>query len=204
MISSQFTKPIVVSRQAAGSSIVLSTDLIAANDFKIVVNDVLVSVVYSVSALNTMALIAAAIAAVGGVTSAIAASSTRIDILPSEVGLEKAVVTGGASQPTVSLYGGYFGGTYIPGIPSSISMQASVQPLRGYELLNVVEAQRGREQFKVYSDLPLLSLDEANGVLADRFTFAGHTYEVHSSAPNLYLGRPHYKCMASRLDPAPH
>jgi len=68
--------------------------------------------------------------------------------------------------------GSYVNGHFVPGAESSSSIEASVQPLTGSEILQLPEADRKKEVWKVFSESEIL----AN----DTITKSSKNYEVRS------------------------
>lgn len=200
---SSFTESATLTRYSTGSSLKLSSVLVAANKISLVVENQLVEVTFAVSSPATMVALALAIAAVPGVTSAAVNSldPLRIDLLPNGLSITDIAVTLGASRPTLSPYGGFFNGRYVAGLPSTSTIRVSVQPLGGFELVNLPEAQRTKEQVRLYCETELRTADIPSGAKADIVTLGDNRqYEVHQSAPWSGFGKSFWRVIAARVD----
>lgn len=84
---------------------------------------------------------------------------------------------------TVTRYaaGSYVNGTYVAGATSTFSVDVSVQPIQGRELLNLPEAQRTRRWMKGYCGTELLTADQSDSEKADVVTVDGIDFEVQES-----------------------
>jgi hypothetical protein len=79
---------------------------------------------------------------------------------------------------TVTRYaaGTYTEGGYVAGTTSTFSIKASVQPVKGQELMRLPEGERLRDYLAVYTDTQLRSLQDDKA--PDRISIEGYTYEV--------------------------
>jgi hypothetical protein len=103
---------------------------------------------------------------------------------------------------TVTRYaaGDWVDGRYLDASTATVTAQASVQPIRGRELLMLPEGWRTREPVQVYTETELLTVDEAAGTKPDQFAFGGRTYEVHRVEAWPYHGTTHYEAVALKVD----
>lgn len=191
-----------------GSNISLSVVLISGNSTHITYNGtVLAPIVFLTSVAITMALIKAALLLQPNVAQVdISSNNLQITIVP-KVPLLSIVnaftVTGGASQPTIT----------ISNSPTLISATASIQPTSGSEILMLPEARREKETFKFYSSTQIYGI---NNVLPNqnpdqieilKAPFTGIIYEVFNinewqNNSNFNIVN-HYKFIAMRLSPLP-
>lgn len=77
--------------------------------------------------------------------------------------------------------GAYVNGYFVDGVTSSITIQASVQPMTGEDMKTLDAGKRLSDYVKVYTSSDLQVLGEASGLIADRLTWRGHTYECISA-----------------------
>jgi hypothetical protein len=96
-------------------------------------------------------------------------------------------------------------GTWVDGAEATAAIRASVQPLRGRELLSLPEGERTREWVKIYCASELRTLDEAAGTRADTIIYQGKAYQVRQVEPweatGMVIG-PYWKALACRVEPA--
>ena len=158
-----------------GTQIVLGSVLVTGNVVSITLNGVVLSpITFSISAANTMALIQSAIAAQPGIDQVDISSNNLVisivPLLPNLSNVSNFSISGGASQPTVT----------INNSPTIINATASIQPTKGKEVLLVPEGRRDQETYKMYTST------EINGVTTqnpDQITiltpnFSGTVFEV--------------------------
>jgi hypothetical protein len=206
IISPRFTALLTVTRYPLGANVVLSGPPVAGNVIALTVGATPLSVTYATSAALTMAALAAAIAGAPGVTAAIvnADNPNRIDVTPAGLAITGVGVTGGVSQPTIALSGGAFGGSYVAGLSTTLTQQASVQPIQGRELLNFPEGEREKEMLKIYSTGSFQTADKASGAVADTIAWNGKNYKVTQVLPyTLPITGAYYKAVATLVDDSP-
>ena len=140
-----------------GSQTVLSTVLITGNVVNINYNGVVLSpITFTTNIAITMALIQAAIQAQPGVDQVdISSDNLTITVVPLQPNLSfinSFTVSGGVSQPTVSLFNS----------PIIINATASVQPTKGKEVMLVPEGRRDQETYKMYTSTQINGVDTQN------------------------------------------
>jgi hypothetical protein len=186
-----------------GSQINLSTVLITGNTVNVTINGVaLAAIPFTTSAAITMALIKAAIEAQPNIQVVdIASNLLQITVVPLQPALSSVTVftvTGGVSQPTVTILNS----------PTIINATASVQPI-GKDVALVPEGRRDSETFAMYTSTQILGLTEQNPdqVTVLKAPFTGLVFEViglneWQNNPNFTIVN-HYKYVAMRLHPLP-
>jgi hypothetical protein len=98
--------------------------------------------------------------------------------------------------------GAFVDGYWESGSPETMTVIASVQPLRGRELLALPEAQRVRHPIRIYAEAELHTADQEAGTTADVVTWKGNQYEVATVEDWTDGPLPHWKCTALKLQPA--
>lgn len=101
---------------------------------------------------------------------------------------------------TRSSAGDYVNGRWLPSSTSPLTVQASIQPITGRELLRFPEGWRTREPVMVYTETELRTVDEAAKKQADTFAYNGRTYEVSKVEPWTMGGLSHYEVTALKVD----
>lgn len=93
--------------------------------------------------------------------------------------------------------GSYVDGTYVEAVGATITIQASVQPLTGKEVLSLPEGRREKDAFTLYTDTSLVSLQDTQN--PDRVVISGKEYEVvkKESWQNNVIN--HYKYLVVKL-----
>lgn len=202
MISALFTETITLARYGSEFTLTFSANLIAGNSVTLNVNGVAVGpVVFATSHALTMAALAVAIAATAAVaTATVSGRVITMTKASDDLSVINVIVTGGVSQPTAALAGGYIAGTMVPPVPTSLTLTASVQPVKGRELLNFPEAQRTKGIIKIYSTTAMQTANEAAGTKADIVTYQGKQWEIHEVNYWPHLSQAHYKAIAFKVD----
>lgn len=90
-------------------------------------------------------------------------------------------------------------GRYVAGSTSTLTIQASIQPVSGEDLKSLPEGRRLDDFVKVYTDSNLQSLQEVSTVQQDRLTWRGHTYECISVDARQMGIINHYKYIFSKV-----
>lgn len=188
-----------------GSQVTLSADLITGNLVHITLNGVaLTNIPFTVSSLNTLSLIQAALAAQPNVlrVDLTGTNNRTITVVPLQPNLSVIsvfTVTGGASQPSIT----------ISNSPTIIAATASVQPLQGKEVQLVPEGRRDRESYTMYTSTQIMGVTTQNPdqVTVLKGPFTGFVFEVISindwqNNSNFNVVN-HYKYIALRLAPLP-
>ena len=186
-----------------GSQVSLSAVLITGNVVNITLNGVaLAPITFTATAAATMALISAALLAQPNIQQVdISADLKVITVVPLQPYLSSITVftvTGGASQPTVT----------IANSPFIIPATASVQPL-GKDVKLVPEGRRDAAEFKFYSSTEIFGITTQNPdqITVLKAPFTGIVYEVINindwqNNSNFNITN-HYKFVALRLHPLP-
>jgi len=91
-------------------------------------------------------------------------------------------------------------GRWSPGAETPFTFIASVQPLRGSELLTLPEGQRERETYKLYTSTKLNGANESNKTKPDKIQLFDKTFEV--LIVEIWQNKviPHYKVIVSKID----
>ena len=93
--------------------------------------------------------------------------------------------------------GSYPNGVYVEGAESTITIQASVQPVTGQDMVSVPEGRRASDVVKVYTDSDLFAQGDAgSGQSPDRIVYLGKDYEVFTKDVNQNGVINHYKYYA--------
>ena len=188
-----------------GSRVVLGSDLITGNVINITLNGVaLAAIPFTTSSQNTLTLIQTALLAQPGII-AVDLSGTNnrtITIVPLQPGLSIVnafTVTGGVSQPVVT----------ISNSPQVLTATASVQPIKGEEVMLVPEGRRDRETYTMFTSTQILGVTTQNPdqVTVLKGPYTGIVFECIEIQPwqnniNFALVN-HYKYIAWRLLPLP-
>lgn len=83
-------------------------------------------------------------------------------------------------QPQVILraaLGSYVNGEWIQGARSVLNITASVQPVKGEEVMTMPEGKRLADFVKIYTSTEIVPLIETIGQAPDQLQWHGHTYE---------------------------
>lgn len=73
--------------------------------------------------------------------------------------------------------GSYVEGKWIEGATVEVPVQVNIQPLKGYEILQLPESERTRVWWKVYS-ADVLRTEKENSWAADEFIWKGDRYKI--------------------------
>jgi hypothetical protein len=93
--------------------------------------------------------------------------------------------------------GSYVNGVYVEGTETTLTIQASVQPMSGNDLVAVPEGRRASDMVKLYTSTDLFSQGDAgSGQSPDRLTYRGKDYEIYTKEPNQMGVVSHYKYYA--------
>jgi hypothetical protein len=188
-----------------GSGVVIGSDLVSGNVINITLNGIALSpITYTTSSLNTLTLIQQALAAQPNIDSVLLSGAdnltiTIVPIPPNFAVVNSFIITGGASQPTVT----------INVSPQIINATASMQPLKGNEVELVPEGRRDRETYNMYSSTQVFDLTTQNPdqVTVLKGPFTGFIFEVldvmeWQNNANFNIVN-HYEYLAMRLKPLP-
>lgn len=186
-----------------GSQVVLSSVLVSGNVVNITLNGVILAPIpFFTSAAVTMGLIKAALEAQPNIQQVdVSTDLLTLTIVPLQPNLSVVnsfTVTGGASQPTVT----------ISNSPTIIPATASVQPL-GKDVKLVPEGRRDSAEFKFYTSTEIYGVTSQNPdqVTVLKAPFTGIVYEVINISDwqnNMNFNiTNHYKFIALRLHPLP-
>jgi len=97
--------------------------------------------------------------------------------------------------------GAYVAGVFTQGARTSLTIEASTQPLSGQDMVNAPEGRRIDDMIKLYSDVPLIQA--LNGQQPDIVVWQGYGYEVSSMDVRQMGVVSHYKIFATRRMPVP-
>lgn len=89
----------------------------------------------------------------------------------------------------------YVNGKLVAGAVTTSTIQASVQPLRGQEMLLLPEARRTSQAVWVYTDTQLRVANTVTGYNADIVTAFGSDFEIFSCEPWQSNVINHYKAI---------
>lgn len=186
-----------------GSQVVLSADLITGNVVNITLNGIaLAPIPFTISSQNTLTLIQAALAAQPGILQVdLSGTNNRtITVVPLQPNLSNInvfTVTGGVSQPSIT----------ISNSPTIINSTASVQPIKGEEVMLVPEGRRDRETYTMFTSTQILGVTTQNPdqVTVLKGPYTGIVFECIEIQPwqnnaNFTLTN-HYMYIAWRLAP---
>jgi len=92
-------------------------------------------------------------------------------------------------------------GRFVPGTPTTSSIEATVQPANGRDMQTLPEGERQKRGIKLYTTTLLYLADQDAKRLADRIAYEGESFEVRhvEEQPRII---PHYKALALRVDEA--
>ena len=187
-----------------GSQTVLSTVLITGNVVNITYNGVVLNpITFTTNVATTMALIQVALQAQPNVDQVdISSDNLTITVVPLEPNLSvinSFTVMGGASQPTITVYNS----------PFIINATASVQPVKGKEVLLVPEGRRDREVLKMYTSTEIYGVTTQNPdqIQIIKSPFYPTVFEVirideWQNNSNFNITN-HYKYICMKLQPLP-
>ncbi len=95
-------------------------------------------------------------------------------------------------------------GEWVEGEPITVIREVNIQPLKPSEILQMPEADRTREWYKVYCAEDLRTMQEGvGGWDADEFTFDGHVYKIMKVSKYQMGILNHWKALAARVSPTP-
>lgn len=96
-----------------------------------------------------------------------------------------------------TIAGAYVNGVYVEGAETTFTIQASVQPMSGEDIVSVPEGRRASDMVKLYTSTDLNSQGDAgSGQSPDRLVWLGKDYEIHSKEVRQMDIIPHYKIYA--------
>lgn len=93
--------------------------------------------------------------------------------------------------------GAYVRGEWVNGVPSAMTIQASVQPVTGQELLVLPEGRRTMEVVKIYTSAELVTND--NSQQPDVLEWRGKSYEIAMKAAYQSDVINHFKYYATKV-----
>lgn len=91
--------------------------------------------------------------------------------------------------------GSYVSGTFVNGSASTITIEASIQPMKSEDMVTLPEGRRLTDFVKLYTSTNLNTVSETTGQQPDRLTWRGHAYECISVDVHQMDVIPHYKCI---------
>ncbi len=202
---SKFGEIITVKRTPAGLQLAFSGPFTAGNLVSLDVNRAPIApVAFLVDDHTTLAALAEAIAAMPGVESATVQGGVIVVQNPRTVALTNAMVSGGTSQPTATVTGGFIGGVWVPAATTTFQTVAVIQPktLRQLEReqLLLPEGVRTKATIEVLTAVPLQTAGEGQGQVADVITWRGVDYQVQQTT--LWDRGPlaHYEALAAKVE----
>lgn len=97
--------------------------------------------------------------------------------------------------------GQWVDGRYVKNAATQLTIEGSVQPLRGNEVKILPEHRRTEESLKIYTASKLRTTDEANNLPCDVVFYDGKRFEVHNVF-NYSISKdiPHYKAILIKQD----
>lgn len=101
--------------------------------------------------------------------------------------------------------GSYVDGEWIEGATTEVPVEVNIQPLKGYEILQLPESERTRVWWKLYS-ADVLRTEKENSHDADEFVWKGDRYKIMkvddwSSGMSIL---EHTKSYATRIELTPN
>ena len=156
-----------------GPSIILGGDLITGNVINMTLNSVVLSpVTFTTNTATTLALLQAEIIAQPNIVDCTISGLTImvVPLIPNLAVVNSFVISGGASQPSVS----------IASSPVISTITASIQPLTGEEMLMLPEARREREIYKMFTSYPVQTVGTEN---PDQVMFFNKVFEIYEVKP---------------------
>lgn len=91
-----------------------------------------------------------------------------------------------------------YDGRYREGTPSTLSIRAVIQPVRGRDLLRLPEGQRTEEMIAIYTETELQTASAPGGGTADVVSYRGKSYQVQTVEAWNELGN-FYKAIAAKV-----
>lgn len=101
--------------------------------------------------------------------------------------------------------GSYAEGEWIEGSTTEVAVQVNIQPLKGYEILQLPESERTRVWWKIYS-VDVLRTEKENSWDADEFVWKGDRYKI-MKVDDWSVGMSileHTKSYATRIELTPN
>lgn len=95
--------------------------------------------------------------------------------------------------------GAYVDGTYVPGVRSVVTTEASVQPTKPGDLHPMPEGRHLSDFVKLYTDDRLQVTADGEGVQPDIIVHGGYGYELIDIDPNQNDVISHYKYLAAKV-----
>lgn len=183
-----------------GSRVTLSANFVTGNSIAITLNGVaLAPIAYTTSQEVTMGLIAAAILNQPNIKAVSVSDSglnpnrvLTIEAYPGFFNLVNSfVVTGGASQPTVT----------VLNAPTLIPITASIQPTSGEDMKLLPEGRDAEKTYKLYTSTQVFTVTDEN---PDQIEIFGERYELlqvfpWQNNPNFALVN-HFKFIAMKIN----
>ena len=94
--------------------------------------------------------------------------------------------------------GSYVQGLFVPGTRSTITIEASIQPVSGKDMITAPEGRRIQDMIKVYTSSELKQSEEGTGQQPDIIVWQGYGYEITSIDVRQMDVIAHYKIFATR------
>lgn len=100
--------------------------------------------------------------------------------------------------------GSYVDGVWVEGTQSLVTIKINIQPMRGYELMALPEADRSREWVKFYTTADIQGIKEGDlsspsPQSPDRIIWDGRTFEVSRVSTYKMGVLDHTKAIAARV-----
>lgn len=99
--------------------------------------------------------------------------------------------------------GEYIEGHWVPGEVTEITIEANVQPMRGWELQALPESDRSKESIKVYTESTLKTVEEVGATMADIAVWGGKKFQVIRAVTYRMGILDHTKAICYRLPETP-
>jgi len=96
--------------------------------------------------------------------------------------------------------GTWSNGLYTKGATTEISIEGSVQPVNGEDLLNLPEAQRSKGVLKIFTDVKLYTVSTKNNFMADILEYKGDKYEVQEVKDYSDYFFSHYRAILTKVE----
>ena len=106
-------------------------------------------------------------------------------------------------QVLTELPGSYVQGIFTPGARSVITIQASIQPVSGQDMITAPEGRRIQDMIKIYTSTELKQAEEGAGQQPDIVVWQGNGYEITSMDVRQMGVISHYKTFATKRMPVP-
>lgn len=97
--------------------------------------------------------------------------------------------------------GSWVNGDWVEGTVTEVPVQVNIQPLKDNEILQMPEADRSRQWYKLYSgDVLLTEIPGASGNAADEFDWQGYRFKIMSVRRYDMGTLDHFRALAARVE----